>query len=84
MTTGRATTTATITTRTDPEAPPASREHHRGPDGPPPGLGRCSDIRMTGFRTLPAGQQVDLIREASGCRQDGCDYRGVNIAPRSA
>lgn len=39
---------------------------------------------MTGFRTLSPGQHVDLTWEASDCRQDGYDYRGVSIVPRLA
>ncbi|GHF68464.1 hypothetical protein GCM10018783_42300 [Streptomyces griseosporeus] len=42
-----------------------------------------SDIQMEGFRTLSSGQQVDLQWEAPGFKQDGYDYRAVNVVPRS-
>ncbi|WP_438305217.1 cold-shock protein [Streptomyces sp. HUAS TT11] len=46
-------------------------------------FGHYSDIQAPGFRTLSPGQQVDLIWEAPGFKQDGYDYRAVSIIPRS-
>ncbi|MFE2376212.1 cold shock domain-containing protein [Streptomyces sp. NPDC059398] len=46
-------------------------------------FGHYADIQALGCRTLPAGQQVDLVWEAPGFRQDGYDYRAVSIVPRS-
>jgi CspA family cold shock protein len=37
---------------------------------------------MAGFRTLTAGQRVELDWEDPGFRQDGYPYRAVNIVPR--
>ncbi|MFF3056893.1 cold shock domain-containing protein [Streptomyces sp. NPDC057909] len=45
---------------------------------------RATGFRATGFRTLSAGQQVDLTWEAPGFKQDGYDYRAVSIVPRTA
>lgn len=47
-------------------------------------FGHYSDIQTTGFRTLSPGQQVALTWEAPGFKQDGYDYRAVNIVPRPA
>ena len=43
-----------------------------------------SSIQMEGFRTLSPGQRVDLHWEAPGFKQDGYDYRAVDIVPRPA
>jgi CspA family cold shock protein len=45
-------------------------------------FGHYADIQAPGFRTLSPGQQVDLIWEAPGFKQDGCDYRAVSIVPK--
>ncbi|MFE1478280.1 cold-shock protein [Streptomyces cyaneofuscatus] len=47
-------------------------------------FGHYSDIRAAGFRTLSAGQRVDLAWEAPGFQQDGYDYRALSIVPRAA
>ncbi|MZF53839.1 cold shock domain-containing protein [Streptomyces sp. SID5594] len=47
-------------------------------------FGHYSVIRATGFRTLSAGQRVDLTWEAPGFQQDGYDYRALSIVPRAA
>lgn len=40
-----------------------------------------SCIEVEGFRTLRAGQRVDLVWEAPGFPQDGYDYRALRIVP---
>ncbi|MEU9498862.1 cold shock domain-containing protein [Streptomyces sp. NPDC048196] len=54
------------------------------PETPGGCFGHYSAIQTVGFRTLAAGQQVDLVWEAPGFKQDGYDYRAVTIVPRSA
>jgi CspA family cold shock protein len=54
------------------------------PETPGSCFGQYSDIRMTGFRTLSPGQQIDLTWEAPGFKQDGYDNRAVSIVPRPA
>ncbi|MFB8318351.1 cold-shock protein [Streptomyces sp. NPDC056465] len=46
-------------------------------------FGHYADIQAPGFRTLSPGQQVDLVWEAPGFKQDGYDYRAVSIVPRA-
>ncbi|MET7284484.1 cold shock domain-containing protein [Streptomyces sp. NPDC005573] len=45
-------------------------------------FGHYSDIQAPGSHTLSAGQQVELVWEAPGFRQDGYDYRAVSIVPK--
>jgi CspA family cold shock protein len=52
-------------------------------DSPGGCWGHFSNIEMDGYRTLSAGQEVDLEWEAPGFKQDGYPYRAVNIVPRS-
>ncbi|MFH9549169.1 cold shock domain-containing protein [Streptomyces sp. NPDC017435] len=52
------------------------------PETPGGCFGHFADIQAPGFRTLSPGQQVDLICEAPGFKQDGYDYRAVSITPR--
>jgi CspA family cold shock protein len=52
------------------------------PETPGGCFGHYADIQAPGFRTLSPGQQVDLVWEAPGFKQDGYDYRAVNIVPR--
>ncbi|PZT77477.1 MULTISPECIES: cold-shock protein [unclassified Streptomyces] len=47
-------------------------------------FGHYSTIEAPGFRTLSPGQEVDLVWEAPGFRQDGYAYRAVSITPRRA
>ncbi|MGY6020367.1 cold shock domain-containing protein [Streptomyces spinosirectus] len=54
------------------------------PETPGGCFGHFAHVQMPGFRTLSAGQQVDLIWEAPGFQQDGYDYRALSIVPRSA
>lgn len=54
------------------------------PETPGGCFGHYADIQATGFRTLSAGQQVDLTWEAPGFKQDRYDYRAVIIVPRTA
>ncbi|MDG9701835.1 cold shock domain-containing protein [Streptomyces sp. DH37] len=51
------------------------------PETPGGCWGHFSCIEMDGYRTLRAGQQVDLVWEAPGFRQDGYDYRALRIIP---
>ncbi|WKE71646.1 cold-shock protein [Streptomyces sp. WP-1] len=53
------------------------------PETPGGCFGHYSDIQGSGFRTLSPGQEVDLIWEAPGFKQDGYDYRAVSIVPRA-
>ncbi|MBK3635560.1 cold shock domain-containing protein [Streptomyces sp. MBT97] len=54
------------------------------PETPGGCWGHYADIQMKGFRTLSAGQRVDLTWEALGFKQDGYTYRAVTIVPRPA
>ncbi|MFF7166538.1 cold shock domain-containing protein [Streptomyces sp. NPDC008086] len=54
------------------------------PETPGGCWGHYSDIQKGGFRTLSAGQKVELVWEAPGFKQDGYDYRAVSIVPRTA
>ncbi|MEU7060997.1 cold shock domain-containing protein [Streptomyces sp. NPDC046197] len=54
------------------------------PETPGGCWGHFSHIQTEGFRALSPGQQVDLQWEAPGFKQDGYDYRAVNIVPRPA
>ncbi|MEK8170587.1 cold shock domain-containing protein [Streptomyces sp. M19] len=54
------------------------------PETPDGCFGHYSDIQAPGFRALSPGQQVDLVWEALGCKQDGYDYRAVSIVLRPA
>ncbi|MFG2282306.1 cold shock domain-containing protein [Streptomyces asoensis] len=54
------------------------------PETPGGCWGHYADIQMKGFRTLSAGQRVDLTWEAPGFKQDGYTYRAVTIVPRPA
>lgn len=40
-----------------------------------------SVLEMPGFRSLSAGQRVELEWEAPGFTQDGYDYRAVRVVP---
>ncbi|MBB1255499.1 cold-shock protein [Streptomyces alkaliterrae] len=51
------------------------------PETPGGCWGHYSVLRMDGFRTLTAGQRVELRWEDPGFRQDGYPYRAVSIAP---
>ncbi|MFI0898307.1 cold-shock protein [Streptomyces sp. NPDC020983] len=51
------------------------------PETPGGCFGHYSDIRMDGFRTLSAGQRVELEWEDPGGPQDGYDFRAVSIVP---
>ncbi|SEC85621.1 cold shock protein (beta-ribbon, CspA family) [Streptomyces misionensis] len=46
-------------------------------------FGHYSDIQGAAFRTLSPGQEVDLVWEAPGFKQDGYDYRAVSIVRRA-
>ncbi|MER7807303.1 cold shock domain-containing protein [Streptomyces sp900116325] len=41
--------------------------------------GGCFGHQAPDFRELSPGQQVDLVWEAPGFKQDGYDYRAVSI-----
>ncbi|MBB1245688.1 cold shock domain-containing protein [Streptomyces durbertensis] len=51
------------------------------PETPGGCWGHYSVIEMTGFRTLTAGQQVEMRWEDPGFEQDGYPYRAVSIVP---
>ncbi|MFI0723712.1 cold-shock protein [Streptomyces sp. NPDC021224] len=51
------------------------------PETPGGCFGHFSHIRMDGFRTLTAGQRVELVWEDPGGEQDGYDYCAVSIVP---
>ncbi|GLF95889.1 S1 domain-containing protein [Streptomyces yaizuensis] len=51
------------------------------PETPGGCWGHYSDIQMAGFRTLAAGQRVELRWEAPGFRQDGYAFRSTSITP---
>ncbi|MFV2119811.1 cold shock domain-containing protein [Streptomyces sp. Act-28] len=53
------------------------------PETPGGCRGHYSVIETPGFRTLSAGQRVDLEWEAPGFRQDGYAYRAVRVVPRA-
>ncbi|MYV69143.1 cold shock domain-containing protein [Streptomyces sp. SID2131] len=51
------------------------------PETPGGCWGHYTSIEKEGFRTLSAGQRVELVWEAPGFRQDGYDYRALSIVP---
>jgi len=51
------------------------------PETPGGCFAHFSDIEATGYRTLSAGQRVQLEWEAPGFQQDGYDFRALRVVP---
>ncbi|MFE5299478.1 cold shock domain-containing protein [Streptomyces sp. NPDC056632] len=51
------------------------------PETPGGCWGSCFHIQAEGFRTLRVGQRVELLWEAPGFKQDGYDFRALEIVP---